>query len=127
MSDDEQKLERLRRKRMAQMMKRIDSQKKKEALEHQKIDKTGQFLKVLMQPSALNYYKTQIVPQRPRIAKRIVEVLQYLVSNNVLHSRLTQEELILIDRKLTGSGPSIKIKRSGKEYTDIASELRKGK
>ncbi len=124
MSDDEDELERLRHRRMTQMMKRIESQKKKEDTEHQKSDKTEQFLEAIMQATALNYYKTQIVPQRPYIAKRIIEVLQYLVGNNVLQSKLTTEELILIDRKLTGTGPSIKIKRTGKEYTDIATELR---
>lgn len=127
MSDEEEKLERLRHERMAQMMKRIESQKKKEELQEKKSERGEQFLNIIMEPNALEYYKTQIVPQRPQIANRIVEVLQYLVSNQILQSKLTVEELILIDRKLTGTGPSIKIKRSGKDYTDIASELRKRK
>ena len=57
-----------------------------------------------MEPAALDYYNSQILPQRPNIAKRIIEILQYLITNGILRTKLTQEELILIDRKLTGIG-----------------------
>ncbi|NVM29778.1 MAG: hypothetical protein HWN65_13120 [Candidatus Helarchaeota archaeon] len=127
MSEEQDELKRLRHKKMAQMMKRIDTQKKEEELKKTKTDKTDKFLTILMMPDALNYYKTQILPHRPLIAKRILEILQYLVQTENLQSKLTKEELIIIDRKLSGIGPNIKIKRSGKEYTDIATELRRKK
>ena len=127
MPDELDELERLRHKKMAQMMQRIESQKKEKKLEESRPDQTDQFLNKVMLPEAYQYYKTQILPQRPQTANRIVEVLQYLVSSGVLQYKLSQEQLVLIDRKLSGVGPSIRIKRSGKEYTDIATALKKSK
>ena len=118
-------LERLRHKKLAEMMKRIELQKKEEELKKSEEEKTDQFLRVLMFPEAYQYYKEQIAPQRPRIAKQILEVLRYLVQTEVLQSKITKEQLIMINRKLSGVGPSIRIKRAGKEYTDIATELKK--
>ena len=125
MPDELDELERLRHKRMAQMMKRIESQKKIEELKKEETEKEDKFLENVMLPEAYQYYRTQIVPQRPLIANRINEVLQYLVANGVLQYKLTREQLILIDRKLSGIGPNIRVKRSGKEYTDIATALKK--
>ena len=127
MPDDLAELERLRHKKMAQMMKRIETQKKQEESMKEKEEGIDRFLSNLLMPLAFEYYKTQIVPQRPLIANRIIELLQYLVSTGSLRTKLTKEELIIVERKLAGIGPSIKIKRSGKEYTDIASELTKKK
>ncbi len=127
MSKDQNELERLRHEKMAQILKRIELQKKAEDSKKNEIDQTDQFLQSIMMPDALNYYKTQIVPQRPLIAKRIIEILQYLVKTDNLQSKLEKEELVLIDRKLAGIGPNIKIKRSGKDYTDISTVLRRKK
>ncbi|NVM55385.1 MAG: hypothetical protein HWN66_16885 [Candidatus Helarchaeota archaeon] len=127
MPDEQDELERLRHKKVAQIMKRIESQKKEEELKKNETEKIDQFLKIIMMPAALDYYNTQIVPQRPMIANRILEILQYLVQTGKLQTKLNKEELILIDRKLSGIGPNIKIKRSGTDYTDIASELTKKK
>ncbi|MFX1296957.1 MAG: DNA-binding protein [Promethearchaeota archaeon] len=125
MTDKLNELERLRHKRMAEMMKRIEVQKKKEELKKDKPGKTDEFLKNIMLFDAYQYYKEQIAAQRPLIANRIVEVLQYLIKSGVLQMKLTKEQLIIIDRKLSGVGPNIRIKRSGKEYTDIATVFKK--
>ena len=123
----EDELERLRHKRMAEMMERIESQKRKEESEKLKEDKVELFLKNIMLPDAYQYYKEQLVPQRPHIASKILEVLQYLVSTENLQSKITKEEIILIDRKLSGIGPNIRIKRHGKDFSDLATELKKKK
>jgi DNA-binding TFAR19-related protein (PDSD5 family) len=120
-------MEQLRHEKMLQMMKRIEEQKKAEESKKVKENKEDQFLKELMMPDAYQYYKEIILPQRPHIAMRIVEVLQYIISSGALPEKVTKEEIIFIDRRLSGIGPSIKIKRPGKEFTDIASELRKNK
>ncbi len=121
----EDELERIRHKKMAEIMKRIEMQKKQEELKKTKEENTDQFLKIIMVPEAYKYYKEQIVPQRPHIANQIIEVIQYLFQAGILRSKLTREQLILIDRKLSGVGPSIRIKRPGKEYMDIATALKK--
>jgi DNA-binding TFAR19-related protein (PDSD5 family) len=123
----EDELERLRHKKMAEMMKRIGQQKKEQELKQEETEKEDQFLLNFMLPEAYRYYKDQILPNRPMIAQKIVEVLNYLVSSGVLQYKLNTEQVILIDRKLSGVGPSIKIKRSGKEYMDIATALKKEK
>ena len=120
-------MERLRHEKMLQMMKRIGEQKKLEDSNKEKDSKEDQFLKDLMMPDAYQYYKETILPQRPHIAMRIVEVLHYIISSGALAEKMTKEELIFIDRRLSGVGPSIKVKRHGKELTDIASEFRKNK
>ena len=120
-------MERLRHEKMLQMMKRIGEQKKLEDSKKEKDSKEDQFLKDLMMPDAYQYYKETILPQRPPIAMRIVEVLHYIISSGALAEKMTKEEIIFIDRRLSGVGPSIKVKRHGKELTDIASEFRKNK
>ena len=116
-------LERIRHEKMAQMMKRIESQKKQAERKKETENKSDQFLQSVMVPDAYEYYKKEIVSQRPRIARRIFEVLQQLISAGVVQTRLSKDELIFIDRRLSGVGPNIKVKRPGKEYTDIAAEL----
>ncbi len=123
----EDELERLRHKKMAEMMKRFGQQKKEEEMKQVETEKEDQFLLNIMLPEAYTYYRDQILPNRPMIAQKIVEVLQYLVSSGVLQYKLNTEQIILIDRKLSGVGPSIKVKRSGKEYMDIATALKKEK
>ncbi len=123
----EDELERLRHKKLAGMMKRVEEEKKKEELKKSKGDPKDQFLKALLLPDAYDYYKTQILPQRPYIATKIVEVLQYLVTTENLQTKITKEEIILIDRKLSGTGPSIRIKRSGEDFSDISTALKKAK
>jgi DNA-binding TFAR19-related protein (PDSD5 family) len=120
-------MELLRHEKMLQMMKRIEEQKKIEESKKEKDNKEDQFLKDLMMPDAYQYYKETILPQRPHIAMRIVEVLQYIISSGALPEKITKEEIIFIDRRLSGVGPSIKVKRPGKEFTDIATEMRKSK
>jgi len=117
-------LERLRHEKMLQMMKRIEEAKKQEEAKKHTENKTDEFLKNLMMPDAYQYYKETIVPQRPKIATRILEVLQYIVSMEDLPNKVTQEELIFIDRRLSGEGPTIKVKKHGKEVTDISTVLR---
>ncbi|HUY00731.1 MAG TPA: DNA-binding protein [Candidatus Deferrimicrobium sp.] len=124
MSDE---LERLRHERMVKMLKRIEQQKKEEELKKTKENKTDQLLQTLMMPDAYQYYSQELVTQRPLVAKRIFEILQYLASTENIQSKITKEEMIWIDRRISGIGPSIKIKRSGKEVTDISSELKKKK
>jgi DNA-binding TFAR19-related protein (PDSD5 family) len=120
-------MELLRHEKMLQMMKRIEEQKKLEESKKEKENKEDQFLKDLMMPDAYQYYKETILPQRPHIAMRIVEVLQYIIDSGELPEKVTKEEIIFIDRRLSGIGPSIKVKRPGKEFTDIATEFRKNK
>ncbi len=127
MPDELDELERVRHKRMAEMMKRIEAQKKQDELKEEQKDKTEVFLNAVMFPDALQYYKEEISPQRAHIANRILEVLQYLAQEGVLQTKLTKEQLIIIDRKVSGVGPNIRVKRSGKEYTDIKSVLKRGK
>jgi len=117
-------LERLRHEKMLQMMKRIEESKKLEEAKKQKENKTDVFLKNLMMPDAYQFYKDTIEAQRPFIAKRILEVLQYIISMGDLPAKITKEELIFIDRRLSGVGPTIKVKKHGKEVTDIGTILR---
>ncbi|MHA1266229.1 MAG: hypothetical protein ACTSRS_13435 [Candidatus Helarchaeota archaeon] len=125
MSDDDEELARLRHKKIAQMMQRIGQEKRIEKLKKDDSEKTEQFLKNVMQTEALAYYKTQILPNQPLAAKRILEVIKNLISMGLLQQQLNREQLILLHRKILGIGPNIKVKRPGKDYTDLASELRK--
>ncbi|MHA1278666.1 MAG: DNA-binding protein [Candidatus Helarchaeota archaeon] len=123
----EDELDRLRHKRMAEMLKRIEQQKKEKELKDVERKKSNEFLTNVLLPDAYQYYQEQIQHQRPQIAQKIVDVLQYLVSSGALQYKLNREQIIMIDRKLGGIGPTIRIKRSGKEYMDIATALKKEK
>ncbi|MHA1752729.1 MAG: hypothetical protein ACTSYZ_10205 [Candidatus Helarchaeota archaeon] len=124
-------LEKIKRKKLLELQRRalerkkLEEQKRKmEELEEKMQNNPRERLLITwMQPDAYQYFG-EIRKRDIRVSNLIEEVIQLLVGNGILKERLTYQQLVLIERKITGRGPSIKIKRAGKEAKDLADELR---
>ncbi|MHA1784233.1 MAG: DNA-binding protein [Candidatus Helarchaeota archaeon] len=136
MSDDE--LEALRKKRREKFLNRIEYAKKlaelkkeqEEALKKQQSEleeKKEIIMEKLMFPDAYQYFLS-IKSRSPAISKMIEDTLIYLVSQNQLRNKLQKVDLQIIERKIIGKEPTIKIKRhEDEEAVELSAKLREDK
>ncbi|MHA1271177.1 MAG: DNA-binding protein [Candidatus Helarchaeota archaeon] len=124
-------LEKIKRKKLLELQRRLIKQKKMEE-EKKKLeelealspkDPRERLIKMWMTPEAYQYL-AQIRNRDKRVSNLIEEVIIYLVNKGLLKNRLTYQQIIIIERKIIGRGPTIKIKRAGKEIKDFADELK---
>lgn len=135
MSEDEE-LEKLRKKRLAQFEKRVtqakeeeDKEKSLEQEQKEKIEEKEEsklkILKMILFPDAYDYFINTLKVQYPKVADKITDTLIYLVSQNQLETQLSKNELIVLQRKILGIGPNIKVKtQHDKEAVDFAKKLK---
>ncbi|MHA1231035.1 MAG: DNA-binding protein [Candidatus Helarchaeota archaeon] len=124
-------LEKIRRKKLLELQRKAllqkkmeEEKKRREQLEAElRSNPRERFIMTWMTPDAYNYLK-QIRKQDQRVSNLIEDVLISLVNQGILRSKLTYQQLVLIERRITGRGPTIRIKRAGKEVRDITDELK---
>jgi DNA-binding TFAR19-related protein (PDSD5 family) len=106
--------------------KRMEEQKKKmEELEaNQPNDPRERILMRWMTENAYEYFK-QIKSRDTRISEVIENVLIMLINRGIMQNKLTYQQLLIIERKILGTGPTIKVKRAGKEVKDLTDEFKK--
>ncbi len=125
MTDDDE-LEKIRKKRLEQFQKRLVNAKEEESkqklLEEERKKKEGEteeaklkIMKAVLESDAYIYYINELKPKYPKVAERITETLIYLISQNQLRSKLSRNDLIVLQRKILGIGPTIKVKFQGDE------------
>ena len=135
MSDDDE-LEKIRKKRLEQFQKRLVNAKEEETkqklLEEEKKKNEGEteeaklkIMKAVLEPDAYIYYETELKSQYPKVAERITSTLIYLISQNQLRSKLSKNDLIVLQRKILGIGPTIKVKFQGdEEAVELSKKLK---
>ncbi|NVM00707.1 MAG: hypothetical protein HWN67_00105 [Candidatus Helarchaeota archaeon] len=70
-------------------------------------------------------YETELKSQYPKVAERITSTLIYLISQNQLRSKLSKNDLIVLQRKILGIGPTIKVKFQGdEEAVELSKKLK---
>ncbi|NHI94604.1 MAG: hypothetical protein EAX96_19085 [Candidatus Lokiarchaeota archaeon] len=133
MSDDE--LEKIRARRRQQFMNRISEAKKEEEIKKEEEnlvqkqqseleEKKEIIMERVLYPDAFDYYKT-LKSQNPTLTQTIENTLIYLIAQNQITSRIKKVELQIIERKIIGKEPTIKIKRNDdEEAVDIATKLK---
>ena len=135
MSEDEE-LEKLRKKRLAQFERRVTEakeeedikksveQEQKEKLEEKEESKL-KILKMILLPDAYDYFVNTLKVQYPKVADKISNTLIYLVSQSQLENQISKSELIVLQRKILGIGPNIKVKtQHDKEAVDFSKKLK---
>ncbi|MBD3228309.1 MAG: hypothetical protein GF329_08970 [Candidatus Lokiarchaeota archaeon] len=125
-------IEKIKRKKLRELQKRAlqkklaeEQKKKREELE-KSLSKNPEERIIMswMTPDAYAYLK-DIRKRDKRVSDIIEKVLITLVNRGVMSNRLTYQQLLVIERKITGKGPTIKIKRAGKEIQDLTDEFKK--
>jgi len=120
--DDETELAMIRRKKMAELIKRekaakaSNERRSKAKAEHSKI------LARFLAPDAAQYLEG-LKRSEPAIAGRVEELVLNLVINRGFRQVLKQLDLVYIVRQLKGEGSRIRIQRDG-EMTDFSDYVR---
>ena len=125
-------LEKIKRKKLLELQKRAlekkrmeEERKKREELEaNLPNDPRERLLMRWMTDDAYKYFK-QIKSRDTRISDVIENVLFTLVNRGIMQNKLTYQQLLIIERKILGRGPTIKVKRAGKEVKDLTDEFKK--
>ncbi len=122
LTDDDPDLAMIRRKKMAQLMKR---EKEMEATREQNAKVTAEREKLLQRflaPDALKYLEG-LKTREPAIGKQVEEVILYLIVYRGLRQTISQVDVRFIERQVKGEEPSIKVQRDG-ETSDFGSYVR---
>jgi DNA-binding TFAR19-related protein (PDSD5 family) len=120
--DDETELAMIRRKKMAELIKRekaakaSNERRAKAKAEHSKL------LARFLAPDAAQYLEG-LKRSEPAIAGRVEELVLNLVVNRGFRQVLKQLDLVYIVRQLKGEGSRIRIQRNG-EMTDFSDYVR---
>ena len=120
--DDETELAMIRRKKMAELIKRekaakaSNERRAKAKAEHSKL------LARFLAPDAAQYLEG-LKRSEPAIAGRVEELVLNLIINRGFRQVLKQLDLLYIVRQLKGEGSRIRIQRDG-EMTDFSDYVR---
>ena len=120
--DDETELAMIRRKKMAELIKR---EKAAKASNERKVKVKAERSKILarfLAPDAAQYLKG-LKSSEPAIAGRVEEIVLNLIINRGFRQVLSQLDIRYIVRQLKGEGPRIRIQRGG-EMTDFSDYVR---
>ncbi|TFF86962.1 MAG: hypothetical protein EU551_00130 [Promethearchaeota archaeon] len=125
-------LEKIKRRKLLELQKRAlekkrmeEEKKKREDIEaNLPNDPRERLLMRWMTENAYEYFK-QIKSRDTRITEVIENVLIMLINRGIMQNKLTYQQLLIIERKITGKGPTIKVKRAGKEVKDLTDEFKK--
>ncbi|TFF89583.1 MAG: hypothetical protein EU549_00030 [Promethearchaeota archaeon] len=124
-------LEKIKRKKLRELQKRAlrkkieEEQKKREASEKLSSKNVREnTIMSWMTQDAYSYLKN-IRNRDQRVSNIIEEVLIMLINRGVMRNKLTYQQLLIIERKIIGKGPTIKVKRAGKEIQDLTDEFKK--
>ncbi len=120
--------EKRRRELLAQSLKKDLAQKKREeelAKAKERQIRATRIVNSVLEPDAI-VYMNWLSKNNPAIAQTIKDTIIMLMYKNMIERKLTKIDLMRIERELTGKEPVIKVKRRGREETDLDDTLKKG-
>lgn len=113
-------LEAIRQKKILELKKKLAQQRALQEKMKQKnnvqkeIDKRTQLLLYLIEPDGLEYLKS-LHSLKPHIAKEIEDIIIALYLQGYLARKVNRIDIRRLEKKLTGEGPTIYIKRRGED------------
>jgi DNA-binding TFAR19-related protein (PDSD5 family) len=121
-TDDDTELAMIRRKKMAELMKR---EKKLQESREQK-EKVGaereKLLNRFLDKDALAYLE-HLKKKEPHVGNRVQEIILYLIVYRGLRQIVKQLDVMYIERQIKGEGPKIRVQRDG-ETSDFGAYVR---
>lgn len=125
MSDDE--LELIKSRKLLQMMKetakKITAEQQKSVKED--IEKSKErFFSVVLTDEARRYL-AKIKAAKPTVAEKIENAIVYIFANGLINRRLTEIDIMKMERKIEGVEPKIMVKRRGERApVDLSDALK---
>jgi DNA-binding TFAR19-related protein (PDSD5 family) len=122
LDEDERELEMIRRKKMAKLLQ----EEKKLQQEKEREEKAGAERKKILQKFLADDAKVYLDTLRESnasIAKRIEDIIMYLIIYRGIRQRFTQLEVRYIERQIKGEEPKIRVHRNG-ETSDFGAYVR---
>ncbi|MHA2424439.1 MAG: DNA-binding protein [Candidatus Thorarchaeota archaeon] len=126
MTDDDTELAMLRRKKMAQLIKREkELQATKERQEKVDLER-NKLLARFLAPDAASYLDA-LAEREPQIATRIRDIILYLVTYRGIRRLFNQIDVRYIERQVKGEEPKIRVQRDGEtsDFGDYVKEALK--
>ncbi|WEU40373.1 MAG: hypothetical protein OdinLCB4_000105 [Candidatus Odinarchaeum yellowstonii] len=115
-------LERIKLKKMKEMLQKINEQVKLKEYQEQLKQEKAKFFKLICDEEALKYLN-ELYKIKPAVAAQIEEILIMIVNQYGLQTKISKTDIMILERRIEGRGPDIKIKRRGKEEEDISKVL----
>ena len=115
-------LERIRLKKMKEMIQRVNEQHKLKEQEDKLSQQKSKFFRLVCEEEALNYLG-ELHRLKPAVASQIEDIIITIVNQYGFQSKISKTDIMLLERRIEGRGPEIKIKRRGKEETNISNIL----
>ncbi|MHA1606294.1 MAG: DNA-binding protein [Candidatus Freyarchaeota archaeon] len=126
MSDEE--LEMIKRRKLIQLMKMAAAKRAEEegrAKQSEAEKEKERFFTMVLTPEAKRRLEN-LRERKPKVAEKIESAVIYVFANKLVNRRLTEIDIMRMERKIEGVEPRIMIKRRGEEKPlDLTEALRK--
>ncbi len=122
MNDDDSELAMIRRKKMLQLMEREKRLHEQQERERKVRAERERLLHRFLAPEAESYL-SQLKQREPTIARRIEDVLLYLIVYRGFRQPFSQLDVRYVERQIKGEGPRIRVQRDG-EVSDFGAYVR---
>ncbi|MHA1595686.1 MAG: DNA-binding protein [Candidatus Baldrarchaeia archaeon] len=119
-------LQRLMRRKMIQLMKKVEERRKIEERRKEMERKMDEIMRVVMLPDAYEYF-SELKRNKPNVARRIENIIMDALRMGSLVTKLSQVDVKILERKIEGYEPKITIKRRGEKEEKSLEEMFKGK
>ncbi len=124
MNDKPDELARIRKRKIEALLKAKKQREEVEAASAERIKQREQILQAIFEPDAYTYLQ-ELKTTKPQIANKIEDVALALYLRQQLLSPIPKMGVILVQRKLEGVEPTIKVKRRGEEAVSFYEAVRK--
>ncbi len=122
MDEDEHELEMIRRKKMAKLMREEKKMQQEKEREEKARDERKKILEKFLADDAKAYLDA-LRKSNESIAKRIEDIIIYLIVYRGIRQRFGQLEVRYIERQIKGEEPKIRVHRNG-ETSDFGAYVR---
>ncbi|MFX0096834.1 MAG: DNA-binding protein [Candidatus Hodarchaeota archaeon] len=119
-------LERIKKRKLMELIKEAEKREREEEKQKEVDSKRNQILKTVCMPDAYDYLKS-LRGAKPRTATEIERIIILLTTQRKLGGRVTKTGVMILERRIEGVGPKIRIKYRGEDLVDISEKLRKKK
>lgn len=117
-------LQRIMRKKMLELMRKMEEEKKKEE-QRKKIEQQKMaIMQAVLMPDAYKYF-LELKKNKPTVARKIEDVIIYLFINRRLVTKVDLIDIKRLERRIEGREPVIMIKRRGEDEIKTLSEALK--
>jgi len=119
-------LERIKKKKLMELMKEAEKRERKEERQKKVNSTKDQILKTVCMSDAYGYLES-LRRAKPKTANEIERIIILLTTQRRLGGKVTKTGVMILERRIEGVGPKIRIKHRGEDLVDISEKLRKKK